>query len=146
VGTVKTFGRMDLSGFGFWNSETIIVRFTRCPEDAAPGSDAADIIFPPRSTMGKLTSPNTITCKPPRFAIYGYYDVTVSLDGKTFLGQSSRVYICSEPSILSIQKTLFDMRETASIDIEMVSIHIIISMLTNLRCNFVLYNSGMYWS
>ena len=107
-GPMKGFSRVLIDGSGFWDSPTIIVKFQ------LRGSD-----MPPRSCAGKLVAPRQISCKPPKFSEPGVYDVTVAMDGTTFLPQELVVRSYKETSITKISPKLVDLRkpETNTISI-----------------------------
>jgi hypothetical protein len=122
IGMLKSFKSLELSGCGFWSSTSIVVKFSKCP-DSSDGLDDMDnpaALIPPRSCMGQLSGQGTITCKPPRLTHTGYYDVSMAMDGKHFLSGTQRVFVCSDPVVMTIENCLYDLRESETIDISMV--------------------------
>ena len=144
-GPQKTFSEVRVRGCGFWDSDTIIVRFSKrptgkevrsfpfsrpaCRDDGAmavpplplsppcpyllptrcPPQDALGITLPPpRSCAGQYVSPGVITCKPPRLAEPGMYDVTVSLDGEVFARDVLAVDIYPDISVTALAPKVLD--------------------------------------
>lgn len=115
---LKSFHSMELSGCGFWPSSSIVVKFTRTPDPAEDADNPAALV-PPRSCMGQLAGPGLIACKPPRLTHTGYYDVSLAMDGKNFLAETKRVFICTDPTVINIENCLYDLRESECVDIAM---------------------------
>lgn len=102
-GPKRTFSKLTIHGYGFWESSQIIVKFT---------ANSYSIYNPPRSCLGKFVSSNQLTCKPPKFAEIGMYTVTVSMDGgKEFLPQSYEVLIYKDMTLISQSPSIIDLRE-----------------------------------
>ena len=104
-GPKRTFSKLTISGYGFWEAPQIIIKFT---------AKNYSIYNPPRSCIGRYVSPTQLVCKPPKFAETGFYTVQVSLDGgKEFLPQTFDVLIYKDMSLLSQSPSIIDLRQKA---------------------------------
>lgn len=123
IGMLKSFRHVELSGCGFWPSTSIVVKFSRCPDPSDQSEDTGSpaALIPPRSCMGQLLRHGVISCKPPRLTHTGYYDVSLAMNGKSFLQETQRVFICTDPVVVGIENCLYDLRESEVIDVTMVS-------------------------
>lgn len=121
---LKTFNSLEIHGCGFWPSSSIVVKFTKCPDpsEEEDDSDNPAALIPPRSCMGQLKDKGTIKCKPPRLTVTGYYDVSLAMDGKNFLSETQRIFVCTDPKVTSIENCLYDLRESEIIDVTMVAL------------------------
>jgi hypothetical protein len=100
-GPQKSFSQLEIQGCGFWSSADIIMKFT-----CVSGSGFAA----PRSCPGLLKSPGVLSCKPPRLGEAGTYEVTVAMDGSTFLPDKLYVNVYKDFNLLSISPALVDRR------------------------------------
>jgi hypothetical protein len=92
---------LEIIGSGFWNSDDIVVKFTR----KGPGS------IPPRSTIGKFIG-DCITCKPPRLPEHGEYDISVALDGKLFINNPLCTLLTfADPTIVEISPKIVNLNK-----------------------------------
>jgi hypothetical protein len=102
-GPKRTFSKLTIHGYGFWESTQIIIKFT---------AKNYSIYNPPRSCLGKFSSSTLLTCKPPKFSETGFYTVTVSMDGgKEFLPQSFDVLIYKDMTLLAQTPSIIDLRQ-----------------------------------
>ncbi len=106
-GPKRTFSKLEISGFGLWDSPNIVLKFS---------SKVYSAYNPPRSCAGHLRpSPlgdgaGVITCHPPKFAETGDYLVSVAMDGVNFLPQLLDVAVYQEAAVLSQTPDLQDRR------------------------------------
>ena len=100
VGPQKSMKMLELFGPGLWDSEDIVVKFT-CVHNP---------FIPARSCIGHLQSPGVVSCKPPRLAEAGDYEVTLSLNGRDFAPQKKHISMYPDPTINSVKPRLVDMR------------------------------------
>ena len=100
VGPQKSMKQLMLHGSGFWDSSTILVKFT----------SITNTFIPPRSCMGKLDSSGIVVCKPPRLAEAGDYNVTISMNGQDFGAECGRLSAYPDPTINSVRPSIVDMR------------------------------------
>lgn len=100
-GPQKAYSNLSISGCGFWDSDTVIVKFT---------SKVSPFIAP-RSCVGKVIGQDLITCKPPRFTEIGEYEISVSLNGVDFMPDTLSIHVYKDFSISSITPNLIDTRE-----------------------------------
>jgi hypothetical protein len=113
-GPKRTFSKMNIYGYGIWDSPQIIVKFS---------AKNYSIYNPPRSTMGKFNAGGVITCKPPKFAETGGYTVTVSMDGgKEFLPQKFDIWIYKEMNVLNQSPSMIDIRSLYIPKLSLVSL------------------------
>lgn len=119
IGMLNAFSRLELRGCGLWPSTSIVVKFSKSPEAGEEGPDSVAALVPPRSCMGRLSEHGVIACKPPRLTHTGYYDVSIAMDGKNFLQEAQRVFICNDPSVINIENCLYDLRESEFVNITM---------------------------
>jgi hypothetical protein len=110
-GPQKSFSQLDITGCGFWPSEDIIIKFS-----CIGGSGFAA----PRSCPGSLKAAGALTCKPPRLGEAGTYEVTVAMDGSTFLPDKLYVTVYKDFSLLSISPAIVDRRIHSSSQFTMV--------------------------
>lgn len=103
-GPQKSFSKLTIKGLGFWETDTILVKFT-----ALGGSGFAA----PRSCIGRYVSEGIIECKPPKLGEVGDYEVAVSLDGSLFLPTTLKVEIYKDLSVNGLSPSLLDMRDTS---------------------------------
>lgn len=101
-GPQKSMSKLTISGYGFYQSENVIVKFIK------PLSHLA-----PRSCLGVYVNSTTIDCKPPRFNDIENYDVTISLDGKEFLPDTLNFSVYKEFSIVDMTPRIIN-RNTSS--------------------------------
>lgn len=111
AGPQKNFTNLQLFGCGFWDSDSIIVKFTS--KSGSPYSI-------PRSCVGRLMSPGVIACRPPKLTDKGEYEVSLSLDGSSFIPDVLRLNIYRDVSISGLSPRLVDLRKSSKIMIEMV--------------------------
>jgi hypothetical protein len=122
-GPKKTFSKLTVNGYGFWESPQIIIKFT---------AKVYSIYNPPRSCMGKYHNSTQLSCKPPKFGETGYYTVTVSMDGgKEFLPQSFDLLIYKDMTLFSQSPSLIDLREKFIEKLTLVRIIMSISAFSN---------------
>lgn len=76
-----------MSGCGFWDSDTIVVRFTKRGDELAL----------PRSSHGQYVRSDLITCRPPKLNDIGLYDVSIALNGIDFCADVHVVDIYPDP-------------------------------------------------
>jgi hypothetical protein len=86
-GPQKSFSSLELYGCGFWDSDTIVVRFTKSGDELAL----------PRSSHGQFVRSDLIVCRPPKLSDIGLYDVTVALNGIDFCSDVHVVEIYPDP-------------------------------------------------
>lgn len=112
-GPQKTFSCLELHGCGFWDSDSIVVRFTKKCEGPAM----------PRSSHGKFVREGLITCRPPKLSDTGVFLVQLAVNGKDFSEDIAEVNIYPDPVINSFASPLlFDMKdEPEPADIVLVS-------------------------
>lgn len=99
-GPQKTFSRMEIHGCGFWDSDSIVVKFT---------SKSGSSFSVPRSCPGRLVSPGVIACKPPKLAEKGPFEVSVSLDGVSFVAEALPLTIFRDIVISSLSPRLVNL-------------------------------------
>jgi hypothetical protein len=93
---------LEVTGCGFWASESIIVKFLLQTED-----DSAI----PRSCLGRYVRENVIACRPPKLSELGVYSVTVSMNGTDFLDENLLLEVCPEPiCVAMLSPHLFNAR------------------------------------
>lgn len=68
----------------------------------------------PRSTVGVVTAPGVITCRPPRLSEAGEYEVTLSMNGTTFLPDILKLSIYKDFTVSGLTPSLLDKRASAS--------------------------------
>ena len=100
-GPKRSFSNIQIYGYGFWPSTQIVVKFS---------AKVVSLYNPPRSCMGRLTSPGVISCKPPKFAETGEYLMTLSMDGTNFLSQQIEITVYKEVTVQQLQPELLDLR------------------------------------
>ncbi len=108
-GPQKSFTKLQIKGCGFWNSDKIIVKFTSL-------SGAAFI--PPRSCLGKLVNDDTITCKPPKLSDIGDFEVSLSMDGHTFVPDNLLVTVYKDFSVQGLSPKLINLGESQQFQIK----------------------------
>lgn len=86
-GPQKGFSSLELYGCGFWDSDTIVVRFTKKDDEMAM----------PRSSHGQYVRPDLIICRPPKLNDVGLYDVTIAVNGIDFCSDIHVVDIYQDP-------------------------------------------------
>lgn len=114
-GPQKSMSELHILGCGFYQSDTIIVKFTsKNPESLRTA---------PRSCLGKYLSPTEISCKPPKLSDYGDFDVSLSLDGKVFIPDALKLKVYKDFSIADISPKFVDKRlvENNTISVKLVS-------------------------
>lgn len=87
-GPQKFRNDLEITGCGFWASESIVVKFILNTED-----DTAM----PRSCLGTYVRENVISCRPPKLSELGVYSVTVSMNGTDFLEEVLTLEVCPDP-------------------------------------------------
>ena len=102
VGPSKNFTKLVIYGQGFWETDRILIKFTPLYGDENSVS---------KSVQGKYESTREISCKPPRVSEYGYYNITVSLDGVRFLNQTLQLRIYKDIEVLSLTPSVIDLRK-----------------------------------
>ena len=78
---------MELYGCGFWDSDSIVVRFAKKDDEMAM----------PRSSHGQYVRPDLITCRPPKLNDVGLYEVTIAVNGVDFCSDIHVVDIYQDP-------------------------------------------------
>jgi hypothetical protein len=86
-GPQKSFSSLELYGCGFWDSDSIVVRFTKSGDELAL----------PRSSHGQFVRSDLIVCRPPKLSDIGLYDVTIAVNGVDFCGDVHVVEIYTDP-------------------------------------------------
>ena len=103
-GPLKGFSKLRIAGYGFWNSDKIIVKFSLVQAESGPS----------RSCTAHLHHGHLV-CKPPKLTEPGLYAVTVSMDGgKTFLPQQLSLRAFKETHTDQIAPKMVDLRQTTS--------------------------------
>lgn len=134
-GPRRSFSKLLLRGNGFWDSPSIVVKFTflrpivGSTGTGAPSRPATSSRLPapvptnpPRSCTGTYVDSNTLQCKPPKFSEPGFYAVTVSMDGTTFLPDAVEIFVHQELAVQKQLPALCDVSATAILTgIELVS-------------------------
>ena len=92
-GPQKFRNDLEVTGCGFWASESIVVKFVLNTED-----DSAM----PRSCLGKYVRENVIACRPPKLSELGLYSVTLSMNGTDFLDEVLLLDVCADPICISM--------------------------------------------
>ena len=108
-GPQKSFTKLQIKGCGFWNSDKIIVRFT---------SLSGSAFIPPRSCLGKLVSEDTITCKPPKLGDIGDFEVSLSMDGHSFVPDNLLVTVYKDFSVHGLSPKLINLGESQNFKIK----------------------------
>jgi hypothetical protein len=117
-GPQKSFSSIELSGCGFWNSSSIVVRFMKKGDDTAL----------PRSSHGALLRDGVVTCRPPKLNDIGLYEVMVAFNGQDFCSEAMEVNIYTDPVLNSlVSPLLLDIRaeHDSRIDIALVPLSIV---------------------
>lgn len=102
TGPQKFKSDLEVTGCGFWASDSIVVKFLLNTED-----DSAM----PRSCLGRYVRDNVISCRPPKLSEFGVYNVTVSMNGVDFLDEVLKLEVCPDPiCVAMISPQLFNAR------------------------------------
>lgn len=107
-GPQKSFNELKILGCGFWDSDKIVVKFTKVVDD--PDSYGG-LVPKSRSAPGKLVGPGLISCRPPRLSEIGDFSVEVSMDGVIFVQDSVPLTIYSDVVVTGLNPRLFDLRD-----------------------------------
>lgn len=92
---------LEIFGSGFWDSKDILVKFSRSGHPEVPS----------RSAPGKFIG-NRITCKPPRLSEPGDYEISVTMNGKTFVSNPSCILNSfADPTIIEVSPKIVDLLE-----------------------------------
>jgi hypothetical protein len=131
-GPRRSFSKLLLRGDGFWDSPSIIVKFTfkqsmwtsaPAPRPASSSRlPAPPSLNPPRSCSGAYVDNGTLQCKPPKFAEPGVYSVSVSMDGANFLPDTVDIFVHQELTVQKQLPELCDLSSASQLDeVELVS-------------------------
>jgi hypothetical protein len=110
-GPQKSFNELRIEGCGYWDSDSIIVKFSCLNTNS---------FVPARSVPAKLLAPGVLLCKPPKLAETGDFEVAVAMDGKVFVQDVLKVSIFKDFYVTSLSPNLIDGRNIASTPITLV--------------------------
>lgn len=103
-GPLSSFSKIQIFGCGFWDCNSIIVKFT----------NKSSSFLPPRSCPGKFVNSGEIICSPPKLKEIGEYEVSVSMDGSLFINDVLCCDIYRDITVVSTRPRLIDLRKTDS--------------------------------